>query len=150
MRHSEIGSGLDGRSERNFGDELRGKFLIELFGHLERRRAVAGHLRGGQHEVDIVHVIAEFIHRMRRPLGEFGFVSFDGGDIHVERFFEAADAVIGVRGHVDEVSEPRRQGGKSVGVAGRPIRIVRVLRCMDVEVDRWNIVRVAREHGFEQ
>ena len=74
----------------------------------------------------------------------------DGAHIGAGRILIAADPVIGMAGHVDEVARLGGERGETIGISFRQSRCPRHLGRVDVEVDRRRIIGVPLQHAFEQ
>ncbi len=150
LRVGVIGRRLDRRGERHGDRHIDGDFRVELSRHLQRRFAIAGHLRRRHHEVHVVNVIPELEHRALGAERERRFVRLHRVYIEIHRLLVAPDPRIGVRGHVDEMAEAGRQAGQAIRIRNGAKGIRRRLRRVDIEVDRRLIVRVALEDRLQQ
>ena len=123
--------------------------FVELVGLGEDGLGVAEKLRRNQHEMHIVGIVADRIHADRAGLCDIGFVDLRGRLVDFEQVRVAADAVVDVAGHVDDVSGSRHQRGKPVGIGFGAFRTVRGFHEMNVEMDRPGMVGVLCENAFQ-
>ena len=74
-------------------------------------------------EVQVVRVVAERIHPLRAALGDVVLVRFRGGDVRRDDVRVAADALINVGRHVDDVAGAGHEGEQAIrfgfGALGR-------------------------------
>ena len=119
--------------------------------HGERGRAVAA----GEGAVDReVHVVAVQIEAIvggdRARLRVEGAVGGDRGDVDRRRVAIAADAVISVRRHVDEVARRRRDPAEPVGMRHGEMLAVDPVGEVDVIMDRAAMIGIAGEDALEE
>ena len=149
LRPGEIGRRLHRLGDRDGGGDLHAEPPVQLVGRGQRHVALAQHLRRDQREMDVVRIVAERIDALRAGLGEIGFVGLLRRLVGVERIEVAADAVVDVARHVNDVAGARHQRREPVGIGLRPLGPVRRLDEMDVEVDGADMGGAAREHRLE-
>ena len=142
--------GLDRLHPRRRSGHVDGQFRVEFFGHRKRGFTVARHLRRRHREMNVVREVAVLIKNAGVRVFEISLVRSDRVDIVLKRLLETANAVIGVRRHMDEVTEARRQRRETVGMVRRPVGVARGFRNVNVKVDRRRVIRLTGEHAFEQ
>ena len=124
------------------GRHLVGHHRPELLGGRQRLGGSTCHLRAGQHEVDIVRVVAEPIGARWRPLLEQCLIRHCRVDVDLQRVRVAAGPVVDMRRHVDEMARRRHQAAQPIGMRLRAARIGRSFDGVNVEVDGMRVVGI--------
>ena len=111
--------------------------------------AVPEKLRGNQHEVHVVGVVADRVDADRACLRDVVLVDLGGRLVGLKRVDVAADAIVDMAGHVDDVPGAWHQCGQSIGVGLGALWAIGGFHEMDVEMDRPRMVGTFRKNAFQ-
>jgi hypothetical protein len=99
--------------------------------------------------VNVVRVVHHRVRALRLRHLDVALVRGDGAPVRLGRVGVAPDAHVDVGRHVHQVAGGRRESGEPLRARQCPLRARRRFDGVDVVVVRAQVVRVLREHAFE-